>query len=304
MRISLPRVKSLRWSTHRTMWAYFFVLPTFLYFTFGDLWMMFTSFGYSFQKYNLIGTAKTWVGLANYKRALTDPTFIQALINTLKFAAIRGPVVLVLSLLLALLLQNVKRAKGLFRMIYFLPFVTSGVSIAWVWKFIYVPNFGIVTPVLEALGFGRISILGDPRYALYGIIVVAIWSAVGYYGLVFLAGLEEIPVVFYEAAEIDGANSWQKLLNITVPLLNRTVVLTAILLIISSLKTFNIVRMMGASGTGGPLGSTRTLPLLIYMTGFGSMHMGRASAIAVLFFFIVLVVTVVQRRLLTKDFEY
>ena len=292
-----------RWAVQRTLWGYVFVLPAFVYFLLIHVVAMLVSFSYSFQKYMTLSTERSWVGLANYQRVLAYPKFMQALGNTLEFAAVRVPAVLVISLAVALLLRRIRRAKGLFRALYFIPFVTSGVAIAWVWKFIYLPNFGVFTPLFDLLGMQRVYILGNPRTALLGIIAVRVWGSIGYYALIFLAGLEDIPQVFYEAAEVDGASKWQAFIRITIPLLNPVIVLVSVLLLVSSLKTFTIVKMMGDS-MGGPLGSTLTLPLMIYLEGFRSMQMGRASAIAVVFFILVLLASLAQRRLVTREFQY
>ena len=190
-------------------------------------------------------------------------------------------------------------------MLYFIPFVTSGVAIAWVFKFMYLPNFGLFTKVFDFLQVPRIDFLGSPKIALYAIAFVTIWASVGFYTLIFLAGLEDIPTEFYEAAEVDGASSWQRFWAITFPLLDRTLVLVVLLCLISSLQTFTVVRMMSAdNGFGGPLGVTRTLPILIYREAFFSMNMGRASAISVIFFLIVLIATFNSTPDYFREVEY
>jgi multiple sugar transport system permease protein len=229
---------------------------------------------------------------------------VAALRNTLVFALVRVPILTVLALGVALMLRSIGRWKGFFRMLYFMPFVTSGVAIAWVFKFLYLPNFGLFTHLFDTLGIPRIFFLGDPRTALASIIAVTVWAGLGYYTIIFLAGLEDIPVEFYEAAMVDGANSWQRFRHITLPLLNRTIVLVVVLCMISSLQNFTYVRLMSKDGFGGPLNSTITMPLLIYKEAFFSLQMGKASAIAVIFFTIVLVLTVIQRRLITREVDY
>jgi len=301
MGLWVNRLRHLHWTQRRTLWAYAFVLPTFVYFLVVNVGSMLVSFSFSFQKYTTISARRSFVGLDNYRSILQDPTFAQALRNTLVFAALRVPAVTVLSLGVALLLQGIGHAKGFFRGLYFLPHVTSGVAIAWVWKFMYLPYFGIVGPLFDLLRQPRFNVLQNPRTALLSIVVVQVWASVGYHALIFLTGLENIPDAFYDAAKVDGAGAWQRFRYITIPLLNRTIVLVGVLLLISSLNTFTVVRMMSDQRSGGPMGTTRTLPLLIYMEAFGSMNMGRASAMAVLFFVIVLVASLVQRRLLTRE---
>ncbi len=293
------------WSRQRKMWAYAFISLPFLYFVIVNFGAMLASFSYSFQKYLTLSTARSFIGLQNYQGIFTDPKFLQAVKNTLMFAVIRVPTIVVISLGVALLLSSITRFKGFFRMLFFLPFVTSGVAISWVFKFMYLPNFGIFTAFFDFFKIPRIAFLDNPHWALIAIVVVTIWASIGFYTLIFLAGLEDIPVEFYEAAMVDGADAWQRFWSITVPLLNRTLVLATVLCMISSLQTFTFVRMMSAdNGFGGPLGATITLPIMIYREAFFSMNMGRAAAISVVFFIIVLVVSLLQRRIISREVEY
>ncbi len=299
-----PLRMQLSLSKRKQLWAYIFVALPFAYFVLVHFYAMANSFMFSFQNYMTLSTERSWIGLDNYERVLTDPVFRKALKNTLTFAAVRVPIVTVLSLGTALMLHNIRRFKGFFRTLYFMPFVTSGVAIAWVFKFLYLPNFGLFTKLFDALGWQRIYFLGDPRTALASIIAVTIWASLGYYTIIFLAGLEDIPTEFYEAAMVDGANAWQRFWHITLPLLNRTLVLVIVLCLISSLQNFTYVRLMSKDGFGGPLNSTLTMSLLIYKEAFFSFRMGRASAIAVIFFVIILVATLIQRRLITREVNY
>lgn len=297
-------MKRLTLARRKKLWAYVFVALPLIYFLIVNFSAMFNSFLFSFQDYVTISTEKSWIGLENYQSVLTDSVFGHALRNTLVFAAVRVPSITILSLGVALLLHSIKRAKSFFRMLYFIPFVTSGVAIAWVFKFLYLPNLGLFTQLFDTLGVPRIFFLGDPRTALLSIIAVTIWASLGYYAIIFLAGLEDIPETFYEAAKVDGASAWQRFRLITLPLLNRTIVLVVILCMISSLQNFTFVRMMSKDGFGGPLNSTITMSLLIYKEAFFSLQMGRASAIAVIFFAIVFMLTLAQRRVLVREFEY
>jgi len=293
------------WAQQRKIWAYVFIALPFLYFVVVNFGAMLAAFSYSFEKYQTLNSSRPFIGFANYVGIFADPKFIKALRNTLVFAAIRVPVVVVLSMSVALLLSSIKRFKGFFRMLYFLPFVTSGVAISWVFKFMYLPNFGIFTTFFDFFKIPRIAFLDDPKWALLAIVVVTVWASIGFYTLIFLAGLEDIPVEFYEAAMVDGANPWQRFWKITMPLLNRTMVLATVLCLISSLQTFTFVRMMSADGGfGGPLSATITLPIMIYREAFFSMNMGRAAAISVVFFLIVLTVSLLQRKLLSREVDY
>jgi multiple sugar transport system permease protein len=296
--------RTLTLSQRKKLWAYLFVALPFCYFLIVNFSAMGNSFLFSLQDYMTLRSERSWVGLDNYNTVLADPVFHRALQNTLLFTAVRVPILTVVSLGVALLLRSIGRMKGFFRVLYFMPFVTSGVAVAWVFKFLYLPNFGLFTHLFDVLGVQRIYFLGDPRTALASIIAVTIWAGVGYYALIFLAGLEDIPTEYYEAAMVDGASSWQRFRLITLPLLNRTIVLVVILCMISSLQNFTLVRLMSKDGFGGPLNSTITMSLLIYKEAFFSLNMGKASAIAVIFFAIILVLTLVQRRLIGRELEY
>ncbi len=296
--------RTLTLAQRKKLWAYLFVALPFCYFMVVNFSAMGNSFLFSLQDYMTLRSDRSWVGLDNYNTVLADPVFHRALQNTLTFTAVRVPILTILSLGVALLLRSIGLLKGFFRVLYFIPFVTSGVAVAWVFKFLYLPNFGLFTQLFDAFGIPRIYFLGDPRTALLSIIAVTIWAGVGYYALIFLAGLEDIPTEYYEAAMVDGASSWQRFRWITLPLLNRTIVLVVILCMISSLQNFTLVRLMSKDGFGGPLNSTLTMSLLIYKEAFFSLNMGKASAIAVIFFAIILVLTLVQRRLIGRELEY
>lgn len=295
---------SMRLSKKRMLWAYAFIGIPFLYFVIIYFTAMINSFSYSFQDYVTIRADNPFVGFDNYRRIFNNPIFSAALRNTLVFTAVRVPILVALSLLSGMVLHSITKAKGFFRTLFFIPFLTSGVAISWVFKFMYLPNYGVFTKIFDLLNTPRVDFLGNPNSALYSIIAVSIWSGLGYYTLIFLAGIEEIPAVFYDAAKVDGASALQQFRHVTIPLLNRTIVLVVILCMISSLQNFTLVRMLSKDGFGGPLNSTMTMSLLIYREAFFSLHMGRASAIAVIFFLIILVLTLIQRRLLTREFEY
>ncbi len=302
-RFTLP-LRNLSLLQKRKLWAYLFVSVPFAYFLIVNLSAMGASFLFSFQNYLTLSTDRTWAGVQNYQNALADPEFLKALTNTLIYAGVRVPILLLLSLGVALLLHSITHFRGFFRMLYFMPFVTSTVAIAWVFRFLYLPNFGLFTHLFDLLEIPRVNFLGDPRYALGAIIAVSIWASLGYYALIFLAGLEDIPVEFYEAAMVDGASGRQRFRYITLPLLNRTIVLVVLLCVISSLQNFTFVRLLSKDGFGGPVNSTISMSLLIYKEAFFSLDMGKASAIAVVFFIIILVVTLVQRRLITREYDY
>ena len=182
-----------------------------------------------------------------------------------------------------------------------LPFMTSGVVMGWIFNYMY-SRIGLVTQTLAALGVERPQLMTNPRTALYAIAAVAIWGSIGYYMLLLTVGLETIPEELYDAAKVDGASGWQLFWHITLPLLNPTIVLVSVLAVTASLKNFDVVRTM--TGTGGPVNSTLTLPLMVFLEAFSKLNMGRAAAMTLVFFLFILIITVIQLRVTTREIQY
>ena len=249
----------------------------------------------SFTDYNLLGSPK-WLGLENYIRAFTnDQYFYPYFGNTFYFAIVLVPVVLVISLFLAILInKKVGKIAKAYRVALFLPSITSTVAVSMVWLWIFNPDMGIMNNFLTAIGFNNPPMwLSDPEWSKPALIIMRVWQMSGYYMLLFLAGLQTIPETLYEAAEVDGASSWQKFRRITVPMLSNTTFVVVILLIIESFNMFESIFVMTE---GGPLGSTSTIMYYIYEQGFMSYNMGYASALAWIFFALILVFTLIQFR--------
>jgi multiple sugar transport system permease protein len=239
------------------------------------------------------GTAR-FVGLGNYKHLLQDSTFWRAVGNTLQFVLIGGPLSLATSLGAALLLNSkLVRMRGLFRTIYFAPVVTTLVSVAIVWRYLYHPRYGLLNYLLGGIGLGPIDWLGDPQWAMPSIILLAVWKNFGYNMLIFVAGLQVIPQELYESAAIDGAGPWSRFRHITMPGLAPTFLFVSVTTMIGFFQLFAEPYVMTQ---GGPLGATRSLVLFMYEEGFRWWRMGMASAAAVLLLLITLVGTLVQLR--------
>lgn len=240
------------------------------------------------------GSAR-FVGLGNFAAVLTDHAFWRAFTNTLTFVVIGVPLSLAASLAAALLLAHRRaRLRGLFRTIYFVPVVTTLVSVAIVWRYLYHPRYGLLNHGLDLLGIGPIDWLGDPRWAMPAIIILAVWKNFGYNMLIFLAGLQTIPDELYEAAAIDGASAWRRFRHITLPGLAPTALFIGLTTMIGFFQLFAEPYIMTQ---GGPLGATRSLVLLMYEEGFRWWRMGIASTIAVLLLAITLIAALVQLRL-------
>jgi multiple sugar transport system permease protein len=234
------------------------------------------------------------VGLANYAHLLHEPRFWTAFRNTLYFVLVGGPLSVAVSLGTALLVNaKLTRWKGVFRTVFFLPVVTTLVAVAVVWRYLYHPRYGLLNHLLALAGVGPIDWLGDPRWAMPAIILLAVWKNFGFNMIIFLAGLQSIPERLYEAARLDGARGWQQLRHVTLPMLAPTFVFVAIITMIGYFQLFAEPYVMTQ---GGPANATLSVVLLMYEEGFRWWNMGFGAAIAFVLFAIILVFTLVQLR--------
>jgi len=302
-------LKRLSLRRRQQLWAYIFILVPLFFFLFIRIGPTLFSFNVSVRKWNILSPEKPFVGLQNFENIWDDfqnPRSVvrHAFQNTFAYVIIGMPLQLVLGLAFAMMLNRITKFVSLFRAIYFIPFVTSTVAISWVWRWMYQPRFGPINIFLTFLGLPEQKFLLHPDQALLSITAVAIWQGLGYTIIIFLAGLKQIPQMYYEAAEIDGANQWQLFRHVTLPLLNPTIVYLAVLQTISFLRMFTQVINMTRQGDGGPLSSTVTVVLHMYREAFGRYKMGSAAALMVVLFLIILVITVVQMRFLTRRVEY
>ena len=249
-----------------------------------------------FDLYGIADPSNTrFVGLSNYAKLLRTPDFWLALRNTFYFAFVGGPLTIAVSLGAALLLSSkLVRFKGLFRTIYFTPFVTTLVAVAIVWRYLYHTRYGLFNHGLSLVGIGPIDWLGDPRWAMPAIILMAVWKSFGYNMLIFIAGLQAIPEELYDAAAIDGAGPMRRFFNITLPMLAPTLVFVTVITMIGYFQLFAEPYVMTQ---GGPLRSTTSVVLLMYEEGFRWWRMGYAAAIAFVLFIVILLATLVQFRL-------
>lgn len=285
--------------------AYLFLLAPLTFFAFIRFYPMISAFYISFTDWNIISPVKNFVGLANYVKIFNDSVFRISLLNTLKYVAYGVPSVIVLSLILALLLNNITKLQGFYRLIYVMPYITPLVATSWVWRWMYQkPPTGIINNFLNMLGLPTRSFLMSTTEALPSIVVTTVWIEVGYCIIIFLAGLQSIPKEYLEAARVDGANRRQLLFKITIPLLNPVIVFLSVMETIIFLRIFTQVYNMSDQGSGGPLNSTKPLVLYIYQKAFKSFDMGTATAATVILFLIILGITVVQLKVLNKKVEY
>ena len=242
-----------------------------------------------------LGNAR-FVGVRNFTRLATDPLLWISLRNTFYFVLVGGPLTLGVALAAALVLHSkLVRWKGVFRTVFFAPYVTTLVAVAIVFRYLYHPRFGGLNRFLGFFGVAPIDWLGDPRWAMPAIIILAVWKNFGYAMILFIAGLQAIPESLYEAARLDGAGAGQVFRKITLPMLAPTFLFLGIMTTIGYFQFFAEPYVM--TGGGGPLNATLSTGLLMYKHGFRWWNMGYAAAIAVVLFLVILAFTVIQFRI-------
>lgn len=284
----------------------FIALPALLFFIF-QLAPVIISFFWSFTRYDVIHPPR-FVGLENYKNIIFhDPLFWKAIVNTIVYVVGVVPIGICLSLLLAVAIDQRIKFKNFFKSIFFLPTVTAIVAVSVIWKWLYAgEKYGLFNYFIMKLGFEPIDWLASPEWTLVSIMVMSIWAGVGYNMVLFLAGLQTIPHVMYEAAEIDGAGFWKKFFHITLPLLKPTIVFVTMMSFIFSFQVFEQVYIMtgGQGGIGGVLNSALTIVAYLYDKGFQKFQMGYASALAYIIFLWIFILTMVNKRLMRTNVEY
>ncbi len=258
------------------------------------------AFRISFFDYSLLNPEQVFIGLSNYDRAWTDPVFRVALTNTLLYTVLLVTIQTAAALVLALLLKQQVRGLAFFRSSIFLPVITSLVVISTVWKLMF-NSQGFINSFLQTVGLGAQPFLASPGQALLSLVFMGVWKDVGFYMLIFLAGLQAIPMELYESAEIDGATKARRFVWITLPLLRRATVFVIVVGTISAFKVFTPVYLMT---DGGPADSTTVIVFYIFRSAFRYFQMGYASAMSFILLGIVLILTVVQFRLLRPSVEY
>lgn len=251
----------------------------------------------TFHKWNIISEMQ-FVGIDNYIRIFHDRLFWKALVNTLTFLVIHIPLQIVIALMLAYILDQKIFLKGFFRATFFMPVVISGVVVTMVWQQLYGLDSGLINKLLVAIGLGKVPWLTDKNVAMISIAIMATWKNVGLYVILFLVGLQSVPRRYYEAADVEGANQWQKFRFITLPAINPTIFMVTIL---STIGGFNLFIEPYIMTGGGPLNSTLSAMLYIYKQAFEYYHMGYSATLGFLFAFIIMLVVVVQKYTIEKD---
>ena len=278
----------------QVVWAWTFLAIPVLFYIVIRFYPTFGAIVLSFQNWNLLG-AKTWAGLDNYQRLISDPVFWKVFSNTFIYLLLGTPISLIISFTIAYHLDKVSFLHATIRAMYFLPFMTSAVAMAWLWRWFYQPvPIGLFNNILSSLGISQLPFLNSTFSALPSVLAPAVWAGLGFQIIIFMAGLRSIPQSYYEAAQIDGVGSWTILREITLPLLKPTIVFLVVFSSIGFLRIFDQVFNMTTNDPGGPLNSTKPLVLMIYDTAFNDFNMGYAAAQTVVLFTILLIVSLVQ----------
>ena len=300
MNQALARPKRSTWLTverRQALWGGIFALPAVVFFLGMYAYPLAYTFFLSLQHWDLI-SPPTWVGLDNYQFILQDSEFQNSVLVTLYYVfGVCVPIVL-LGLLLAAFFNQNFRLRQLSLTVFYIPVVVSLTVWTILWALVLNPSYGLLTLVTDHLGFHYIRWLSDPNLAMPSLILLSIWKGLPYYTVILLAGMRAIPVDYYEAARVDGANARQTFLRITLPLL-RPILLYVV--VISVLVAFQVFTPSYLLTHGGPGSATRVLPLYIYETAFSNLRMGDAATASVIMFAMMLGITAIQLRLLRSD---
>jgi multiple sugar transport system permease protein len=271
--------------------AYLFLAPALIVLAVFTVWPMISALRLSFTDASGFGREE-WVGLSNYATVFTDPDIWGAVTNTVLYTVLFTPTAVVAALALALLLNSPHMPfRSFFRTALFMPFVVSFAVAAFAWGYLIDPQVGLATHWLRGLGFQMENVLEDPQLAMPAVAFVAVWKLFGFYFVIFLAGLQDIPSSLYEAARIDGAGPWSRLRRITLPMLSNTMAFVLVFATIAALQAFDQIYVMTG---GGPYGSTQTVVMEIYESGFRKLDIGFASALSYVLLIATLILSLVQ----------
>lgn len=275
----------------RTLTALGFLAPALVILGLFVAWPMISALRLSFTDASGFG-AEEWVGLDNYVRVFTDPDIRDAMLNTLWYTVLFTPTAVLIALALALVLNSPALPfRGFFRTALFLPFIVSLAVAAFAWSYLLDPRLGLLNYWLQGAGVQLGDVLEDPVLAMPAVALVAVWKNFGFYMVIFLAGLQDIPASLYEAARVDGAGAWRRFTNVTLPLLSNTFAFVLIFALIAALQAFDQIYVMTG---GGPYGSTQTIVMEIYRSGFRRLELGFASALSYVLLIATLLLSIVQ----------
>ena len=291
---SLSPIRGSSWLRNKQYTPIAFLAPTLVLLLTYAIIPMFWGLGLAFTEYPLLQPPR-FIGLENFRRLMDDPVFWASLRNTCYYIIGTVPPRIILGFVVALLLNQAILGRNLLRAMFYFPVIAPLVSVSLLWQWMFNTHFGVINSLLRLIGLAPVPWLTSSKYALTAVMIMSVWKTIGWNMVVFLAGLQGISPSYYEAAQIDGANSWQCTRYITLPLLRPIVLLALVISTINSSKVFEQVYIMTG---GGPGYSTMTLVQQVYHSAFQSYEMGYASAISLVLFAIVMVLSVIQFKYL------
>ena len=287
----------------RNEWFMFLLLvgPNLLLFAIFVYWPLIYNAYLSFVRWDMLAPVKPWVGLRNYQELFTSPVFGKIVWNTVVFTGASVISTCVIGLAVALLLNLPLRGRNGVRSIVFSPVMLSGAAIGIVWIYIFDYRYGLIESLISPFGLRSPRWLLDSNWAMAAVIIVHVWKTLGYAVVIYLAGLQAIARELYEAALVDGANSWARFVNITVPGLSPVIFFLVITTVLNAFQSFDIIKVMT---NGGPVDATKTLVYYLYQEGFVGFNAGRAGVAAVVLFVAMLIFTIVQMRTSERSVHY
>ncbi|SEK40948.1 multiple sugar transport system permease protein [Pseudobutyrivibrio ruminis] len=271
------------------IWGWLFIAPTMIGLIVLNIIPIFQTIYQSFFKTGDFGKGNIFVGLGNYQRVFSDTEVWQALWNTIKYAVVEVPISIIISLVLAVFLNGKIKGRSVFRTIFFLPMVAAPAAIAMVWRWLYNSEFGLLNHILP----GKTNWISNPDIAIYSIAIIGIWSIIGYNMVLFLAGLQEVPRDYYEAASIDGANGIQQFFSLTVPLISPTIFFVLVTRVIAAMQVFDVIYMV-IDNNNPALFKTQSLVSLFYKYSFTQGNKGYGATVVVVLLVVIMLLTVLQ----------
>lgn len=278
-----------------------FILPSLIGFILFSLIPMISAVFLSFTSWDIIGGSPNLIGFSNFIRIFSTPEFTRVMINTGKYIILYIPSIIISSLFVAVLFNSDVKGAGFFRVLLFIPVLTSWIAGAMIWRTALSTQYGLINNILSMVGIHGPGWLTDPKWSMISIVMVSVWKDLGFFSLILFGGLRGIDKTLYEAAKIDGANTFQIFRKITLPLVTPTLFFVLVTTIINSFQLFPQIMVMT---DGGPLESTQVMVERIYKYGFRYYEMGYAAALAVILFLIIVAITLVQLRLQKKWVYY
>lgn len=284
--------RSLRSTTTTQMfvWGWILILPTIVGLLVLNIIPLITTIHQSFHKTGDFGKGNIFIGLKNYQKLFSDQAVLQSIINTFKYTIAQVPLSVFIALVLAVMLNRQIKGRGVYRTIFFLPMVVAPAAIAMVWRWLYNSEFGLINNVFNL----NVSWVSDPAIAVYSIAVIGIWSDIGYNMILFLAGLQEIPKDYYEAADLDGANAIQSFRHITVPMVSPILFFVIVTRMIAAMQVFDTIFMAMEQRSNPAMYKTQSLVYLFYQSSFVERDFGYGSTIVVVLLVLIMCITAIQ----------